>query len=168
MQYQIGDQVVHTPLGLGQVVGLINSDFGDAETKLYYEIALDKSTVWVPVQAPPSVELRALTHKRDLEQYRHVLRSKPEKLSGDHRQRRSNLVESMKTGTFEALCTVVRDLSAQGQVKTLNNADSLTLRQARTNLTREWAVVAEISLVEAIRHIESLILEGRLALGPER
>ncbi|HRF50232.1 MAG TPA: CarD family transcriptional regulator [Anaerolineales bacterium] len=163
MHYQVDDQVVHIHHGVGRVVGLVNNSFSNDASQLYYEIALGKSTVWVPVQASPSVELRALTCKRDLDQYRTVLRSKPAILSKDHRQRRVDLVEFLKAGTFENLCIVVRDLTAQSQIKTLNEIDSMTLRQAHSNLTREWAAAEDIPLVDAIRQIGSLIMEGRLA-----
>ncbi len=163
MQYQVGDQVVHVPHGLGRVIGLVNNSVGDLEPKLYYEISLGKSTVWVPVQKSASLELRALTLKSDLERYRHVLRSKPVKLSINHRQRHTDLVDMLKSGTFEGLCIVVRDLTAQGQIKALNHADALTLRHTHENLTREWAAAEEIALHEADRQIQALIFEGRLA-----
>lgn len=161
MRYQVDDRVVHIHHGVGRVVGLVNSSFAGTESKLYYEIALGQSTVWVPVQpaASASVELRALTRKRDLEQYRQVLRGQPTKLSTDHRQRRLDLVELLKAGTFENLCMIVRDLTAQSHLKALNDVDSLTLRQAHTNLTQEWAAADGISLVEAARQIEALLRE---------
>lgn len=168
MRYQVDDRVVHIHHGVGRVVGLVNSSFAGAESKLYYEIALGQSTVWVPVQssASPSVELRALTRKRDLEQYRQVLRSQPTKLSTDHRQRRLDLLEMLKAGTFESLCMIVRDLTAQSQLKTLNDVDSLTLRQAHANLTQEWAAAEGISLVDATRQIEALLRERLQAPSP--
>lgn len=165
MRYQVNDEVVHIQHGLGRVVGLVNNSFANAESSLYYEISFGKSTAWVLVESAPSNELRALTRKRDLAQYRAILSSKPVALSRDHRQRRIDLVKFSKAGTFENLCIIVRDLTAQSQLKPLNDLDSMTLRQAHTNLTREWAAVEEISLVDAIRHIGALILEGRLALG---
>ncbi len=161
MRYQVDDRVVHIHHGVGRVVGLVNSSFAGTESKLYYEIALGQSTVWVPVQpaASASVELRALTRKRDLEQYRQVLRSQPVKLSTDHRQRRLDLIEMLKAGTFESLCMIVRDLTAQSHLKTLNDVDSLTLRQAHTHLIQEWAAAEGITVVEATRQIEALLRE---------
>ena len=157
MRYQVDDRVVHIHHGVGRVVGLVNSSFSGAESKLYYEISVGQSTVWVPVQQTSSNELRALTQKRELEHYRKVLRSQPTRLSTDHRQRRVDLVELMKTGTFENLCIVVRDLTAQSQIKSLNDVDSLTLRQAHSNLTREWAASEDISLVDATRQVAALL-----------
>lgn len=165
MRYQVNDEVVHIQHGLGRVVGLVNNSFANAKPSLYYEISFGKSTAWVLVESAPSNELRALTRKRDLAHYRAILSSKPVALSRDHRQRRIDLVKFSKAGTFENLCIIVRDLTAQSQLKPLNDLDSMTLRQAHTNLTREWAAAEEISLVDASRHIGALILEGRLALG---
>ncbi len=162
MRYQVDDRVVHVNHGVGRVVGLVTNQFTKAEAKLYYEIALDQSTVWVPVQDSAQQELRALTRKRDLERYRDVLRSRPTSLSADHRQRRLDLLQLLKDGSFESLCAVVRDLSARGRIKPLNEVDSQTLRQAHANLTREWAVADGITISEAVRHIEALMLEGQV------
>ncbi|MBL8096211.1 MAG: hypothetical protein JNL73_18690 [Anaerolineales bacterium] len=163
MQYQVDDRVVHINHGVGRVVGLVTNSFAKSEAKLYYEIALDQSTVWVLVQSGGPQELRALTHKRDLERYRAVLRSRPTELSTDHRQRRLDVLQQLKDGSFASLCAVVRDLTARGRIKPLNEIDSMTLRQAHGNLSREWAAADGITITEAVRHIESLMLEGQLA-----
>ncbi len=166
MQYQVDDRVVHINHGVGRVVGLVSNSFADTEAKLYYEIALNQSTVWVPVDSNDSLELRALTRQRDLDRYRAILRDEPTALSNDHRQRHLNLTQLLKSGTFENLCIVVRDLTARGRLKPLNEVDSSTLRRAHDNLSREWSVADGISIPQAVRHIESLILEGRLGSIP--
>ncbi len=163
MSYQVNDRVVHIHHGVGRVVGLVNNSFTKkTEAQLYYEIALDQSTVWVPVKTDTHQELRALTPKRDLERYRAVLRSRPASLSTDHRQRRLDVLQQLKDGSFESLCMVVRDLTARGRAKPLNELDSLTLRQTHNNLAREWSVADGITITEAVKHIESLLLEGQL------
>ena len=56
------------------------------------------------------------------------------------------------------------DIAAE--LKTLNDVDSLTLRQAHANLTQEWAAAEGISLVDATRQIEALLRERLQAPSP--
>ncbi len=163
MQFRVDEQVVHLNHGVGRIAGIVTNAFAKAEPQQYYEVVLDQSTVWVPVAGTGVSELRALTPRRDLERYRAILRARPTDLVADHRQRRLDLLKQLKSGTFDSLCMVVRDLTARARVKPLNELDSLTLRQAHANLSREWSAADGLTLAEAARHIEALLLEGQTA-----
>jgi hypothetical protein len=57
----------------------------------------------------------------------------------------------------------MRDLTASGWHKPLGQADSTTLRKTRGSLYEEWATAAGVSTTEAIKEIDSLLLETRQA-----
>jgi RNA polymerase-interacting CarD/CdnL/TRCF family regulator len=59
------------------------------------------------------------------------------------------------------LCEIVRDLTAQSWRKALGEADKLLLRKAREGLCQEWAIVEEISLVQAMEEVDALVREAR-------
>lgn len=161
MLYQVDDRVVHATYGVGRVVGVVTRQFTAAEARQYYEIALERSTVWVPTEAASSAELRLLTPKAELERYRVVLQSRPATLTADHRQRRLEITNRLKTGSLQTLCEVIRDLTARSWRKALNEMDAAGLRKAREVVCREWAAADGVPYLSAVQEIDALLLACR-------
>ena len=160
MRFEVNDWVVHPQHGVGRVVKLESREFDPGTARLYYEVAISKGTIWVPVDGPPS-GIRKLTAKHDLAQYRSVLKSRPKPLGTDHRQRQLELTGRLRQGTFQARCEVVRDLTAHSWDKPLGEGSATLLRTAHEVLYQEWAAAEGLSLSEATHEIEALLLEGR-------
>jgi RNA polymerase-interacting CarD/CdnL/TRCF family regulator len=163
MLFQIDDPVVYPSCGIGRIVALVTKSFFEAEARLYYEVAIEKSTVWVPVDAGSASGLRSLTPKSDLARYRGVLRSRPVTLTADPHKRRQDLISRLKAGSFQNLCEMVRDLTAQSWRKALGEADKLSLRKARDGLCHEWAVAEGVTVFQAMEEIDALLQEARQA-----
>ncbi|MBL8056952.1 MAG: hypothetical protein JNK29_09660 [Anaerolineales bacterium] len=163
MLFQVNDQVVHSTHGVGRVVQVVTKRFATAEARRYYEIAIDRNTVWVPVEAEAETvtELRLLTPRAELGRYRAVLQSQPAPLTPDHRQRRLEISQRLKNCSLQTVCEIVRDLSARGWQKPLNDVDATGLRRAQETLGREWAAAEGVSLAVALQEIEALLLAGR-------
>ncbi len=165
MQFKVGDQVVHTSHGSGQIVAIEEKRISGSEARLYYAVATDKCTVWVPVNSNNPSSLRPSVAGSELAHCREVLRSRPAPLNVDRRQRYLDVNDRLRRGTFEAMCEVVRDLAAHGWPKPLNDADALALRNTQDSVCREWAYAAGVSLAEATQEIAALLEEGRRAHG---
>ena len=161
MPFQIGDFVFHPAHGVGRIVRLEERRFDREQARLYYEVLTQKSTIWVPVETYEAVGLRQLTARPDLARYRNVLRSRPAPLEKDTYKRRRELADRLKQGSFQAVCEVVRDLTARSWRKPLNEADSASLRRAREYLCQEWAAAAGVSIAEATQEVEDLLREAR-------
>jgi CarD family transcriptional regulator len=157
MQFKVGDFIVHPIYGLGHLVKIEEKQFSEIETCLYYEISLPRSTIWIPVEAQATIGLRLVTDKSDLDHYRDLLRSRPVPLHKDHRQRHLELVSRLNQGSFQVVCEVVRDLTACGWRKPLNQTDTVTLKKTQESLYQEWATAAGVSITEAIREVKSLL-----------
>jgi CarD family transcriptional regulator len=162
MRFQVDDQVVHPKHGVGRVVRLEERRFGQEATRLYYRVALANGTIWVPVDAS-DCGLRKLTSRRELPRYGSVLKSRPTPLSTNHRQRQLELLERMKLSSLQARCEVVRDLAALGWRKPLGESSAVLLRAAHAALDEEWAAVEGLTVHEATREVEALLLEGKRA-----
>lgn len=162
MSFAVDDRVVHPQHGVGRVVKLESRRFGAGTAQLYYEIALAKGTIWVPVDHHER-GLRPLTSKDELGRYRGLLRSRPAPLAADHRQRQLEVSERLRAGTFRARCEVVRDLSAHGWQKPLCQSSAILLRMAVDALDEEWAAADGLSLSEATRQVQALLLECKQA-----
>jgi CarD family transcriptional regulator len=165
MAYKIDDRVVHPTYGVGRVVALVSKRF-EAEERQFYEVSIDRSTVWVPVDDSGNGNgngLRPLTPKSDLNRYRRLLQSSPKPLTQDPRQRKLDLADRLKLGTFQAMCEAVRDITARGWLKPLSEADTAMLRKAREGLCQEWAASSDVSVVQATAEVNALLQAARQA-----
>lgn len=163
MHFQIDDRVVHPGYGVGRIVGLVTKHLLETGALLYYEVALGRHTMWVPVDAAPASRLRPLTPKGELGHYRGVLRGRPVPMTPDHRQRQQELSGRLKVGSLQDLCEIVRDLTGRGWSKTLGEGDSAALRLARDGLCQEWAAVDGVSVQQAATEVDALLLEAQQA-----
>jgi RNA polymerase-interacting CarD/CdnL/TRCF family regulator len=148
---------------VGHIVKIEEKRFSGKEASLYYEIAVQKSTVWVSVASSEALRLRPVTLISNLAQYRSVLQSPALALNKDHRQRHLELNDRMKQGTFQVMCEVVRDLTARSWQKPLNDFETVSLQRVRGRLCHEWAASEGISITEATQEVTSLLLGARLA-----
>ena len=163
MEFKSGDYVVHPAYGVGHIVRLEERQLAEAEKCWYYVLAIDKSTVWVPVQADGSSRLRTVTAKQELDQYRNLLKGRPTPLGRDHKTRRLKIGEQLTQNSFRQLCEVVRDLTAAGWHRRIGEADAACLLKARDHLRREWAAATGMSMSEADQEVDALLLIGREA-----
>lgn len=164
MTFAINDRVVHPQHGVGRVVKLASRRFDAGTPRMYYEVALAKGTVWVPVDQSKG-GLRRLTTKDELARFRGLLRGQPAPLAEDHRQRQLQVSERLKQGTLRVRCEVVRDLTAHGWHKPLCQSSAALLHTAVEALHEEWAAAEGLSVMDAAREISGLLLEGKRAFG---
>jgi len=163
MLYHVDEHVVHPAHGVGRIVGLVTGRFDSTDARQYYEIAVERATVWVPVEGDPDNALRPLTAKADLPRYRRVLRSSPAELKSDPRQRRTELLDRLRGGAFLDRCEIVRDLTARSWRKALGEGDSSALRKAWEALCQEWAAAEGVPVTEAAAEITDLLREAQTA-----
>ena len=160
MEFKIKEQVVHPQHGVGRIVKLEIRQFGSGPKRLYYEISIPNGSVWVPVDGS-SCELRKLTPKSALAKYRAILKSRPSPLAANYRERQVELADRIRIGSFQARCEIVRDLTAYGWDKPMGEGNATILRTTHQKLDQEWAIAEGVSLTEATREIQSLLLEGK-------
>ncbi len=161
MPFKVDDMVVYPAFGIGRVVGLVNKSFFEAETQMHDHLRGARTTLWDHVADGSARGLRRLTRQHALPHVRTVVGSQPLTLNQDHRQRQSDLRGQLKLGTMQGLCEIVRDLSARGWAKPLNEMDSRALRMSREAVCKEWAVAEGIPLPQVTAELSALLSEGR-------
>ena len=167
MPFKIDEIVVSPTHGVGRIVGLVMKQYLGAAARLYYEIAIGKSTIWVLVEtSDPMNELRPITRKANLARYREVLRSRPISLTADARQRRLDVTTRLRTGSFLDTCEVVRDLSARGWQRPAGESDSALLRKTFDTLCQEWMASEGVSMLTATAEVNALLVEARQTYFP--
>lgn len=158
MQFMAGDAVVHPVYGVGYITAIEEKQFSGIKTCLYYQIAFPRSNIWVPIEAQAAIGLRWVTAEKELAAYRDVIKSRPVLLDNNLSKQHLELASRLKEGSFQTTCEVVRDLTAQGWQKPLGAVAKATLRKTQARLYQEWALAAGISITEATREIEALLL----------
>jgi len=161
MQLKIGDSVVHPIYGIGHIDKVEEREFFEQEPALYYQVTLSENNIWIPVEAQKAIGLRLVTAKNELDQYRDLLKSRPVPLNVNAHQRHLELTRRLKQGSFQVVCEIVRDLTAAGWRVPLTPRDTTTLQKTRKNLHEEWAMAAGVSVAEAIKEVDSLLLASR-------
>jgi CarD family transcriptional regulator len=112
LMFEIGDAVVHPTRGGGVVMGIEELQ-RRGESERYYEIKLlsqVRSTLMIPVKRADEVGLRPATPQSEISRVWAVLRADPEALPDDHRDRKGQLEQILRTGDVIKLAETVRDL----------------------------------------------------------
>ena len=161
MQLAVGDTVFHSIHGVGKVVATKELTFNAEEPRLYYEVAMPHTTVWVLIEPQVEGRLRPITPRSELPRYGALLKSRPISLDNDFRTRQIDLDNRLKLGTFQAICEIVRDLNARRLQIPLTNYESSLLKRTSQFLFEEWAEVSGVTSSEAERGIEELLREGQ-------
>ncbi len=162
MPFKVGDRVVHPHHGVGSITNLANKQFGAGPLRLYYEISISSTTLWVPVDEP-GLGLRKLTKQSELDHCGEILEGTPEPRHVGPRELRAELARHLRDGSIAAQCEVVRDLSALAWHKPLYGSMAELRRMALGVLCQEWAAVAEISLLDATERVNAFLGRGRAA-----
>jgi RNA polymerase-interacting CarD/CdnL/TRCF family regulator len=158
LNFIVGDTIVHPTYGIGKVVGIEDLIYQASEIHPFYKINLENGVIWVRADEDGGTRLRPVTPPEELNTYRLLLTSTPNVLSDDRYKRFSECNARLKNPSFAVWCEVVRDLTAHGVNKRLNEYDSSTLRKVTDYLAKEWAISAGISFVDALKEIKAILM----------
>jgi len=167
LQYKIGDRVMHASHGSGQIVAIENKQLSGRELRPYYGVSINKSIIWVPAESEGISNLRPLVSSNDLTHYRDLLKSRPAPLNENWRQRERERFNTLRDGSFEIKCEVIRDLTAYGWPKPLRESEARELRKIQDAVSEEWASAEGVLPSVAYREITALLLEGCRIFKPE-
>lgn len=159
-QLEIGDRIVHKTFGVGLITALVEKQLLEDSARLYYEVSLEKATIWVPVESTYPSPFRLLTTENELPECQQILEGKPEPLDDNFRVRFLFVDLQLKKGSLEAICEVVRDLTARSQKKHLSKGDQSRLQLAKETLFKEWSASKGIPVLEAEEEVEALLQVG--------
>ncbi len=159
MEYEVGDKVVHWAYGVGEVVQIDKKMLGGHDS-LYYKVQVRDLTIWVPVDDASKTSLRHPTPPQDFDKLFGILRETGVELSNDRLERKNWLSDALRSGSLEAICRVIRDLSTFGRVKKLNDNDSIVLERAKNLLIEEWRLSLSIPLADAQKQLKNILDEA--------
>jgi len=137
MDFHIGDKVIHSTYGLGEIIRIEEREIHDHPTNCYV-VRTNELTIWIPINDLNQHSLRIPTLPEDFLGLFSILTSPGEALPEDRVVRKDQLIANMKNGQLASICQVVRDLTHLKRVKKLNDQEKSILERARNSLLTEW------------------------------
>lgn len=156
MANQIGDKVIHSAYGMGEIIDIEDKTIGEKRTTCYVMRTPDL-TVWIPVDNEGKQNLRTPTPAPEFSKVFKVLQEPGERLLDDRVQRKNQLMAQMSAGSLLSICEVVRDLTWYKQEKKLNDHEKAILDRATKSLLTEWAYSLQISISQAQEAMTGLL-----------
>ena len=162
--YAVGSKVVHPYHGAGTIVRVQEKTIGDS-SNYYYIIDTIPSPremrLMVPVEDAERVGLRRVGEASRLRDMLSALSEPPDEdeIESDFRARKAIMTERLRSGQFQEVVKVVRELFAMSTRRSLGTTDRRFLEQGKEMLAGELALAADIERSEAMQEIEEKLLE---------
>jgi CarD family transcriptional regulator len=142
--FAVGDTIVHPNYGAGVVKDIKELDFFGSEKKRYYSIDLlsePGTVVMVPVRNADKVGLRSPIPRSKLGQVWRVLRSDPQALPSDHKERYALVKDKLGCGDAIQIAEALRDMAwRREQKRSLTTEGKRLYERALRFLSAEVAV----------------------------
>lgn len=161
MEFSVGEHIVHPAHGTGTVVGVKNQELATGYQRYYVIRFADKRlTVQVPSRKADEIGLRSVMGSNKCEEVMRVLRSLPQTLPDNFKERRSAVESLLHSGRPVKVAEALRNLSWRREMKPLNKADSDLYAQACGMLTQEMALATGDPTSEVERRIHEALDES--------
>jgi CarD family transcriptional regulator len=141
-----------------------------AGEKRYYviEIPDQELTVFVPVRRAEEAGLRPALSRNNLPQVLDLLRSEPQTLPEDYKERQALMLEELQTGRVMRLAQLVRDLTWHGKRLHLTKKDADYLRQGQDLLAAEMALALDDDITKVNELISTTMTTAVVGRTEER
>jgi len=156
MDFHVGDSVVHSTHGLGQIVGLEERVI-TGQKMLYYIVQIQELTVYVQADSKAASRLRSPTSEREFKKLFVILSGPGESISEDRHERKIMLRKKLEDGKADTTCQVIRDISSYSHKKPLNDDDKNILRRAWNSLRGEWVFSMSVPQAQAELELHRLL-----------
>lgn len=156
MDFQIGDKVIHSIHGLGEVVQIEEKTIHD-HVKSCYVVRTHNLTIWVPVDNGDQHSLRAPSSKSEFENLFKVFHKPNEPLPEDRVERKRLLLDLLKDGQLSSIFRVVRDLTRFGNNRKLSDEDKAILERAMNSLLTEWVFSLSVPIAQARQQMGEML-----------
>ncbi len=137
MDFHIGDKVIHSTYGMGEIVHIEEKVIHDRPTNCYV-VRTNELTIWIPINDLHQHSLRTPTLPDEFVRLFSILTSPGEALPEDRVLRKDQLIAHMKDGQLASICHVVRDLTQFKLIKKLSEQEKYILERATNSLLTEW------------------------------
>lgn len=154
--YSKGDWVVHLYYGVGQIEKIEKKTISE-NTTLYYRVATDNGTFWLPVKNANCDRVRPLATPGEMKAALNILKRKPRKMESDYKDRQKQIKKAQSDGSLHALCRIIRDLIARQKLKKLTTLEQKALDNFTDRLLKEWCLSMNIGQSDARQNLFKMV-----------
>ncbi len=155
--YSVGDWIVHSQYGIGQLKGVDVKGISGEEID-YYRIQTADSTFWVPYEQMDNDKIRPVSTAEEIELAIAALQKPALEMSSNYKIRQIRIKEALVGNTPQASAGIIRDLRALQRKKgILNQSERDAFRIIKQRLVEEWAIVSDKKTNEIMTKVESLL-----------
>jgi len=161
MTFEVGAKVIHPNFGAGKIVAIDQKQFTQNVREYYIvHIPQRRMQVMVPTETAEEVGLRLVSRPAVFDSMWIALRSPPEALPHEFKQRKAELEERLKTGDIVKIAQVIRDLVGLQQERKLCRTDRDHLGRAETLVADELALAKGMEREKALSFVRSRVQSG--------
>ncbi len=170
MAFAIGDKVIHRYHGPGRITRMDHVESRSGTHECYVVDVGHRLVVWVPIDGVSEQSLRPPLTAAEISGLAEILRSPAQPLNLVNREREQEIKNRLKDGSPEALCSLMRDLTAYAAHRVPSANDAAVLEKLRATLLAEWqlATDAEDAAVEVDALLRESISKGDGGYGQGR
>ena len=163
-QYSIGQWVVHSQYGIGQIKEVEQISFsGDLEEmQKCFKVETHNGIFWFPVDQNDNPRLRPISQKSKLEVSLNFFREPPEDTDAHHHVIKARISEAQKDASLLTSIGLVRDLIARNVPKKHNILEDRALEMHTDRIIKEWSICMGIDEAETRARFNSLIQNAQL------
>ncbi|MCA9925937.1 MAG: hypothetical protein KC419_07150 [Anaerolineales bacterium] len=155
--YSVGDWMVHSQFGIGQIKGVDTKAISGEETA-YYRFETTDSTFWVPFDQMDSDKLRPVSTNEEIQLAIAALKNPPIEMSSNYKIRQIRIKEALVGNTPQAFAQIIRDLRALQRKKgVLNESERNAFRILKERLVEEWAIVTGVKTAKVAVTLNNLL-----------
>jgi len=158
MVFQVGDRVIHSTHGLGEIVHIEEKILRDHPANCYV-FRTGSLMIWIPIDDPQQQSLRLPAPPDEFVGLSGILTDPSEKLLEDRVLRKEQLMTLLRDGQLKSIFQVVRDLTCFKHSKKLNDQEKFILERATNSLLVEWAYALEITPNQAHQAMVTLLVK---------
>ena len=158
-EYQLGDWVVHSFYGIGQIEA-VEAKCISGEEAQYFRIKTADSTFWMPVEQMDGDIVRPVSTAGEIRRVVEILKRPPRQMPSNHTARKGRIKSVKRENSPVATARLVRDLQARQTRKgRLPLKESDALRQMRELLVREWSIATQTGKEKVAARLDDLLSE---------
>ena len=158
MDFHIGDKVIHSMYGLGEIVFIEEKIIHDQPANCYVFRTRDL-TIWIPINDLHQNSLRMPTLPDEFTSLFSILSGAGEPLPEDRTERKDQLIARMRSGSLQSICQVVRDLTQFKRNSKLTDQEKSILERATNTLLTEWIYSLGVTRLQAEHAMTQLLQE---------
>lgn len=140
--YSVDDWIVHSYYGVGQIRRIEVKPIHGEDTDCF-KVKTKDSTFWFPTTDDDNPRIRPVGSIDIIDKVIKNLRRKSNKLDVDRKYWKKRIGEVKSDGDLLTMSILIRDLSAQQVLRSLNQTETDALENIKERLIREWASITQ-------------------------